>query len=51
MKIKYDCGCEYRFSGFISQDGTRVLPDYVDDDGHDYILCERHKHDIVENKK
>ena len=48
MKIKYPCGCEYRFSGFIIEDGTQVWPDYVDDDGYDYDLCDKHRQEIIE---
>ena len=50
MKIKYPCGCEYRFSGRIVErdNGEFVIPDYVDDDGYDHELCDKHKEELTE---
>ncbi len=49
MKVIYECGCEYNFAGRINEEGTKVLPDYVDDDGYDYHLCDKHYSSMVEN--
>ena len=49
MKVTYICGCYYEFSGRINEEGTKVLPDYVDDDGNDYELCDKHEQELIEN--
>jgi hypothetical protein len=49
MKIIYDCGCEYEFSGRIigPDDDERTVADYVDDDGYSFELCDKHQQETT----